>query len=641
MKTNKITVFDLFEKQRRYLVPIFQRGYVWTRDAQWEPLWQDLLDQAREVREQSAKPKPLVRKHFLGAIVLNQLPTTIKQAAAYEIIDGQQRLMTLQVLLAALRDITKPLGSDYLNITLERLTTNPGPFGDQDERFKVWPTAAYHEDLRSVMKAGSAEAIKEKYPQRFHYRKWVPPRPPLVDAYLFFCEAIITHLRGQADAEEEPQPDAPPNSERAEELAGAILREVQLVAIELEAEDDPQVIFETLNARGVPLEPSDLIRNFLFLYASRHGEDVQTLYEHCWKDFDEAPGGSGKFWKQKERQGRFLRSRLDLFLFHYLTYRVQHEVKMGHVYQEFRDWWNGESEPRSVTEELAALHNSSKSFHALLVPPSDTRLGILAQRLRVLDTTTVYPLILWMCDHRKGLAEEEFEGMLDDIESYLVRRSVCDLTPKNYNRIFLAILSKLCREGPPNRLTLRRELLALKGESSLWPNDEMFKERLVYAPLYQRPGPKMTRVVLTALELGYRTSRQEYQNTPPGASLTVEHIWPQSDTTQDDWPLPAVQEDNPILRGLKRLEIVNRLGNLTLLTQPLNSQISRGPFRLKRPEITKQSLLSLNAYFQNFADGDVWNESTILQRGLQLAERALNVWPYPQSTLVSNPPNVT
>jgi len=95
MKTDKVTVHNIFDKQIRYLVSIFQRGYVWNREDQWEPRWQDILDQIKALvlhRENNGN----IRKHFLGSIVLNYFPTTIKHISAYEIIDGQQRLLTLQ-----------------------------------------------------------------------------------------------------------------------------------------------------------------------------------------------------------------------------------------------------------------------------------------------------------------------------------------------------------------------------------------------------------------------------------------------------------------------------------------------------------------------------------------------------------------
>lgn len=171
MKTDKITIFDLFETQRRYLVPIFQRGYVWNREEQWEPLWEDILDQTNLLRSHKEVTQNTIRKHFLGAIVLNHVPTVIKQVSASEIIDGQQRLLTLQVFLAALRDTISALGDEYLNVQLERLTTNPEPLHNNDEKYKVWPTNAYQDDYKSIMSVGSLDKLVALYPQRLHRKK--------------------------------------------------------------------------------------------------------------------------------------------------------------------------------------------------------------------------------------------------------------------------------------------------------------------------------------------------------------------------------------------------------------------------------------------------------------------------------------
>ncbi|MBI4236782.1 MAG: DUF262 domain-containing protein, partial [Chloroflexi bacterium] len=159
MKTDRVTVFDMFEKQRRYLVPIFQRGYVWTKALQWEPLWEDIVDQAAIVRESSATTRQSARKHFLGAIVLNQVSTQVRHVAASEIIDGQQRLMTLQILLAALRDVVSGIIGEYPKTIANNLTSNIGVPGSSEELFKDWPTYAYQDDFRKVMTAGSAKAL--------------------------------------------------------------------------------------------------------------------------------------------------------------------------------------------------------------------------------------------------------------------------------------------------------------------------------------------------------------------------------------------------------------------------------------------------------------------------------------------------
>jgi uncharacterized protein with ParB-like and HNH nuclease domain len=253
-----------------------------------EPLWQDIKEQTTALRNNG---KHANQYHFLGAIVLNQVPTTIKQIAASEIIDGQQRLLTLQVLLIALRDAATAHGSPYSHATLDRLTTNPGPHRDPDEEYKVWPTNAYRQDLDTIKNAGSPNALEKKFPQTLWYKKLYPARPPLVEAYLYFANAIDTDRT--SDENKDRQQDA------LEELTEVITRHLQLVSIELDADDDAQVIFETLNARGVPLEPADLVRNFIFLYATRQEEDASQLYDQWWKEFDEKPTNGTAFCKEK------------------------------------------------------------------------------------------------------------------------------------------------------------------------------------------------------------------------------------------------------------------------------------------------------------------------------------------------------
>ena len=159
-------------------LPEFQRGYVWNKERQWAPLWEDISEQATLVSEHESSSKNTIRKHFLGTIVLSHVPTVIRQTPASEIIDGQQRLLTLQVFLIAFRDAIADLGDDYLNTQLEHLTANVGSFRDNDEKYKVWPTGAYQQDIRNVMNAGSAQKLAAMYPQSIYRKKlaWQPQR---------------------------------------------------------------------------------------------------------------------------------------------------------------------------------------------------------------------------------------------------------------------------------------------------------------------------------------------------------------------------------------------------------------------------------------------------------------------------------
>ena len=136
-------------------------------------------------------------------------------------------------------------------------------------------------------------------------------------------------------------------------------------------------------------------------------------------------------------------------------------------------------------------------------------------------------------------------------------------------------------------------------------------------------------MILKALELASRTTSQEESNSIINSDVTVEHVMPQG-FNPEEWSYPKSYAgmDEPS-RLIQRYNLIHSLGNLTLLTQYLNSEVSNGPFRVKRPEITKQSLLILNSYFQRFSDDDVWDEDTILERGTHLADLALKVWEYP------------
>jgi hypothetical protein len=396
-----------------------------------------------------------------------------------------------------------------------------------------------------------------------------------------------------------------------------------LVLIELEEKDDPQIIFETLNAYGVPLLPSDLIRNYIFLEATRKREDVNLLYENYWKDYDEGDAG---FWKVEERQGRLTRPRLDLFLYHFLTYQTERDILIKHLFQEFRAWWSGRS--KVAATELQFLRSHSTTFKQLLAPEPGSRLGLFARRLRALDTSTIYPLLLFLLVEEQRIPSSELDGIFSDIESYLVRRTVCNLTTQNYNRLFLTILRNLRQAPQVDRQTIQLLFLEGEGDSVRWPTDEEFRQAWVNNPIYQTTRGRVG-MILEALDLQLTTSKQEVVHVT--GPLSIEHILPQQ-WSSSDWPYPACAtqgDGNQEGLAAQRSLLLHTFGNLTLLTQRLNSEVSNGPFSQKRSKIAKQSNLRLNTYFQHFKDDDLWAEEQIVERGAELFKTALQVWPRP------------
>lgn len=622
MKPDKTTLFQLFDPKRRFVIPLFQRGYVWERETQWLPLWEDIVDQGEQALSGTAAGQ--ASSHFMGAVVLHQAAPGVNYVPVIEVIDGQQRLTTLLVVLCALRDETTETGDEFIRSELERLTKNPEPLKLPHERFKVWPTAAYRKEIEDITGAGSLQELIERNPAKLRYGKWDPPRPKLVEAYEFFAESIRT-LIASPDSERYPRlADAAP-SQRVEAIHQALTRKLQIVTIELEAGDDPQVIFETLNARGVPLQAADLIRNFVFLEALRRGEDVERLYGEFWRTFDELrdPNRPSKyFWREEERQGRLKRSRLDLYLFHLTTVWLGEVIKVEQIYDKFKSHWD--KTYADTQSGLQDVRQSSGIYYALLHPDRDTRFGRFAHRLRVLDTTTIYPLIIWLAG-RLGLSSKEMTECVEVLESYVLRRAVCLLPQNSYNRLFMRLLSDLrSSENPPSAKRIAELLSAHEGESALWPSDERFRTHLCTDATYDVFRPRQTQLLLEALDEAARAAYGE--KILIASELSVEHVQPQNGL-EEDWPLEIRSDESEEEARARRSRLIHNLGNLTLLTKPLNSHVGRGPYELKRPEIAKQSSLALNSYFQSQMS---WTQADIQTRASKLADEALRLWGGPR-----------
>jgi hypothetical protein len=250
----------------------------------------------------------------------------------------------------------------------------------------------------------------------------------------------------------------------------------------------------------------------------------------------------------------------------------------------------------------------------------------------------MYPLLLFVSEHEARLPREEYEGILTDLESYVVRRAVCGLDTKNYNRTFVDILRFFAAEGAPpfGREALRARLLQFTGDSVVWPDDLRFGFQFATAPLYQRLGYSKTAMLLAALDLALSHRKQETVHLQPHM-VTVEHLMPQSSAALGSvaielhYPLPTLPEnassEDVSERLLRRMRAVHSVGNLTLLTGYLNSSIGNGPFPTKRQEILKYSKLSLNRFLHDAPD--VWNEATITSRAGELLPLAIEIWPHP------------
>lgn len=654
MRHDKVSICNLFDDRVQYLIPLFQRGYVWSLNDQILPLWEDLMDRANALAEHNANAEKVggqhmlrkLRKHFLGAIVTGTPGGgTSKVVKSVEIIDGQQRLTTLQILLLAMRDVCADMDDKGLATDLEKLTLNPGNYTDAGNQLKVWPTNVGRDVMRSLFEAGSFDEVCKRFPAHGTRKSEKFDRPLMVRTYLFLSAMLTAWLRGiqfdeaYADGDERtiahavirsvdkdnvvmvPNNDLPLSVEKAHHFLNTCRECFQIMSLMLEEEDDPQIIFETLNARGAPLQPSDLVRNFVFLEATRKGENVDALYDNFWRHFDERlDGGShkgAKFWRQEQRQGRLKTIRLDLLLYHYASLRKCEDLKVAHVFDEFKTWWS--SEARDIAFELGRLTKLAKHFEVFLQPSQATRFDWFCHRMKLLDMSTLTPLVFHFLEHHSP-DSPPFIQLLNDLESYTVRRFVCGLTTKGYNRIFMKILSDLVKDRSADPDRVRTYLSGLQGDSQLWPTDDAFRNAWRTRALYQGKNTSKVRAILEALELAQRGSKQESQQLQD--DLTVEHVLPQT-WTPEKWPMEVSG-----LEGL-RDQMLHSIGNLTLVTGAFNSSLSNESFANKRPEIVKTSLLMLNTFFQDYSNTDTWDEDQMLKRADVLFPIAKVLWDRP------------
>jgi hypothetical protein len=613
MKPFSRSVIELFDGKKRYAIPMFQRQYAWREDRQLGRIWVDLKART-ELRLDNKTTSP----HFLGAIVISLLPTFGRQVQAYDVIDGQQRLTTFQVLLNAFRDVARALESEFAD-ELNKYIVNEGIMEDKSvERYKVWPTQVDRSQMKALVDSGSQAGVAAMEKAELGKNK-TGVEPIMISAYHYFYNQIRGFVA-------EPSGETTQN-ERIEALFNALKHDLALVAIELEGGDDPQVIFETLNGFNEPLLPTDLMRNFVFqrAYREKRGEGGKTpddLYNEYWLPFDH------HFWKCEEKQGRLKRPRVDLFFQHFLAMKQAIDINVARLYHDYKIWIETDKPYASVEDELKDTVHFAWVYKKMITPEEPSELSDFAGMLNIFDVKTITPLILFVCGE-VGLQGEPLRLALLSLESFLIRRAVCGLTTKNYNRLFLQLVEGL-RGKADVESALKTALHKGEGDAVVWPDDASFSLAWLTRKLYKDMPSIRLQFILKRIEQAKRSAKNEDIHIK--SALTIEHVmpvtwethWSLSDGRMSKSALDRIFDEEPDPIADKRDQLIHTIGNLTLLTQPLNSSIQNGAWGEKQPKITKQSALALN---REFVDYPEWNETKIEVRSRELLGHALRIWP--------------
>lgn len=622
MKSETWTIQQVFQDRKQYKVPFYQRAYVWTLEKQWPLLWEDIKDKADE-RLAGTTPPP----HFLGAIVVEpQDKVGLRGVDTLHIIDGQQRLTTLQYVLAGIRLATRELKiADYESYLADVLDNpNPSTMANADvEVFKVWPTFSDQKSFVATMTADKQVALQTRYPAHFTQagalRRIGIVHPAALSAIWNFAEWAKTWIEGNGGAD------------AVEALVMAVLTDLKVVLIQLEKGDDAQVIFETLNGRGAELHATDLIRNHLFMSVDSVMEDPATLYEEKWKQFEEDT------WKVGERRGRITKPRLEWLIYSAIRAQTGQEGDLTRLYVDFKNYAQGQTS----TQLLGMLDIYGMHYLQLIEGRGTFPVARFGRRLQPFDTTTTHPLALRIST--ADMPDSEKTAMFNDIVSYIVRRAVCGLTPKNYNNWFTSVLRQWIK-GPMTRTTLK-DLLASSPNSpaARWPDDAEFSHALQTAPLYYgNLDAGRCRMLLTELEGWLRlTKRTEEPTIPDLFNLDIDHILPRS--WYEHWTLPdgskatfvegQAAEQQELVGGTlsnhyqairRRAKAIPTLGNLTLLNLSVNREAQNKTFSIKKGLLIANTVLSING---DLMAREAWDEGAIAVRSKRLAEAATQLYP--------------
>ncbi|GBO55366.1 hypothetical protein APA_3416 [Pseudanabaena sp. lw0831] len=550
MEASPTKVIQYFDGQKQNLIPLFQRRYTWELD-NWKSLWDDLMVQY-ELGESGT--------HFMGAIVSVPALAVPVGVSKFLIIDGQQRLTTVSLILCALRDcLDDPSAALIQGVYL----TNP--FRELEDTLKFVPTQGDREVYREI-------ALDRQ----------IPSKDSLMGkAYHFFKDRILNGL----DSNDEPVLPA--------KVLTTLQQCLQVVMINLGNDDDPYLIFESLNFKGEPLTQADLVRNYVlmrFRHSIGSGGEQKRIYEDYWEKIEKSLGDN-----------------LTEFLRHY-TMKDGDDIKQGGIYAAIKKKLKSIDTPEAVEAEVHSIKRFSEFYAAILCPQQEPNKAVQDRlnNIQSLKVTTSYPLLLRFFDDRKNnkLSDIDLEKCLGLIESYIVRRTVCGVPTNTLNKLFI----QWAKNFPSaSHVQWLHDVMSSGSGGRRFPRDVEFTEAFLKQPQY---GRSTTRFILCRLEKSFNNKEMiDLTN----AGVTIEHVLPQK--LSPEWQQELGAEAEEIHAAL-----LHTFGNLTLTAY--NSELSNLPFTDKKDEL-KRSHIDLNQWVLEQAN---WRAAEIEERAKSLLIRALKIW---------------
>lgn len=557
-----IKYFDGSDK--RFIIPLYQRNYDW-KEENCEQLFQDLIKLHNSDR----------KSHFFGSIVSSIQSGTEDRY----IIDGQQRITTVSLILIAMVNAMK---EGIIEADDSKLV---------EKIFKRYLVDEYQEDERKV----KLKPIKKDM-QAFDALLYKPKDQYIKESnvtrnYDFFYDKI-TKCELNID-----------------ELFESI-KKLEVINIRLDEDDDPQLIFESLNSTGLDLSEADKIRNYLLMSLSPSEQD--DLYTRFWNPIEE---------NTKYDPSSFVRD--------YLTMKQGKIGRIDKIYFIFKEY--AESVGLSRAELLEDMHHYARIYNQVdNAKVGSEKLNRKLNQLRTLDSTIAYPFFMAFFDYTKksNMPEDEIYKVIDLVEAYWARRIICNLPSNALNKVFATLhrdilnhINKAGNDNVPTYVSVLTYVLLKKGRSSVFPCDEEVIGDFVSRQVYKMPT-NLRMFIIERMENRDNNERHDVVKELSEKEITIEHIMPQ--TLSDKWKKSLGEDWERVHR-----QYLHTMANITLTGY--NSQYSNLTFAEKRDmdKGFKDSSFRLNNYIKSC---DQWTEKELKERQQDLLNVFMNLWPMPSTT---------
>lgn len=587
MHAAETNLLKLLQGSKVFLVPNFQRRYSW-RKAEWEQLWDDLLRECRRSHEVEAQA---LDGHFLGSVVLHPAPGGASVLMKHLVVDGQQRLTTILVLIAALRDVGESLRVEGWNPEEYNVKYLVNAYDDQYPN-RLVPTKL---DRKAYVRT-----IREKVPTE-----------GIGQAYTFFVKKIREVVTS----------DKSEDHVSLRTLADTLLLHMLVVEINTTPGDSVNNIFNRLNSKGMQLSPADLVRNELLLNLNE--SEADQAYEHFWMPME---NNLVKLKANGQRDDR-----------KFVTFLWAREIVFDPSTTQSSLFLTFEKRFRAQLRDLPITQRSAKALEIFEEVFADHLLFVLMQdplnsaydtspigrdlregldRLRRWGSDPCTPLALWLLKSCSSgsIREHEAVAAIDLVLSYLVRRALAGIPTNQLNRLLTPIASQLTARGGTDLKRRLTNILSMPGYH--WPSDSEVLGVVGQTPIYLS-ARKQVNFLLTMVERILKPLEQVDTST-----LTIEHVMPQDALTDLAWTDYLEREGAWIVDALP---VMHTLGNLTLVAGAHDSGLSDSSFEAKRVELAKSPLRINDAVAQSAT----WLPADISDRSEALAKLLLEALPGP------------